>query len=356
VKGINLPVKPKKSLELKNFMLSETSTIWEAMELINNNFKGFTMVIDKNNRVIGTITDGDIRRGLLKGLTFQSGVTEIMIKTFTSVLPDTDRASVLDIMMARSIQQIPVIDSDRKLKGIHFIRELIGASVKPNIAFIMAGGKGVRLMPLTEQCPKPMIPVAGRPILERVILHLVGYGIRNIYVSINYLGKMIEDYFGDGSACGCSITYLKEGKALGTGGALSLLPETPEHPIIVMNGDLVTQINIAKLLEFHTAENVKATIAVKPYQMEIPFGVINSDENRLVQIQEKPSLTFTINTGIYILNPEVLPLVPKNEEFLITSLFDLLIEKRMPVGIHLIEEDWIDIGRHEELKRAKGII
>jgi NDP-sugar pyrophosphorylase family protein len=220
----------------------------------------------------------------------------------------------------------------------------------------MAGGKGTRLRPLTENCPKPMIPVAGRPILERVILHLVGYGIRKIYLSINYLGDMIEQYFGDGSAFGCSIQYLREEKFLGTGGPLSLLPEQPKYPFIVMNGDQVTQVNIARLLEFHEKEKVEATIAIRPYQVEIPFGVIRKNGNRLVEIQEKPASNHLISVGMYVLNPSVLTFVPKNEEFPITDLFDVLLERNIPVGVHFVEEEWIDVGRLEDLKKANGLL
>lgn len=338
------------------FIIQSDQTIRHAMECIDSNWREVSLVSDSEQRIIGVITDGDIRRGLLRGLTMDSPATEIMTKTFFSVGPDADRTTVLDIMKSRSIRHVPVLDAQGKLIGIHFLEELLGTSVKPNIAVIMAGGKGTRLRPLTENCPKPMIPVAGRPILERVILHLVGYGIRKIYLSINYLGDMIEQYFGDGSAFGCSIQYLREEKYLGTGGPLSLLPEQPKHPLIVMNGDQVTQVNIARLLEFHEKEKVEATIAIRPYQVEIPFGVIRKNGNRLVEIQEKPASNHLISVGMYVLNPSVLTFVPKNEEFPITDLFDVLLERNIPVGVHFVEEEWIDVGRLEDLKKANGLL
>lgn len=211
-------------------------------------------------------------------------------------------------------------------------------------------------MPLTKDCPKPMIKVAGRPILERLILHLIGFGIRRFYISTNYRSKVIESYFGDGTNLGCSIEYLKETDALGTAGALSLLPETPQDPFLVMNGDLVTQVNINKLLEFHKRLKAEATIVGRVYHMEIPYGVIEADANRLVQLQEKPLMNYMINAGIYIFNPQVLALVPKKEFFPITSLFNRLLRKKNLVGVYIIDEEWIDIGRHTELQRANGIL
>jgi NDP-sugar pyrophosphorylase family protein len=219
----------------------------------------------------------------------------------------------------------------------------------------MAGGKGTRLMPLTQNCPKPMIKVAGRPILERLILHLVGFGIRKVYISINYHGDMIQTYFGDGSFFGCSIEYLSEKEALGTGGALSLLPKQPNHPFIVMNGDLVTQVNIARLLEFHEQVKAEATIAGRTYQVELPYGIIETDEDRLVKLQEKPLIHYLINAGIYVFNPEVLSLVPNEQYFPIIRLFDVLLEKKAFVGVYVLNEEWIDVGRHHELQRANGI-
>jgi dTDP-glucose pyrophosphorylase/predicted transcriptional regulator len=342
--------------DLAKFIITSSESIRHAMECINNNWREVSLVSDNEQRIIGVITDGDIRRGLLHGLTMDSPATEVMAKTFFSVGPDADRTTILDMMKSRSIRQVPVLDAQGKLIGIHFLEELIGTSVKPNVAVIMAGGKGIRLRPLTENCPKPMIPVAGRPILERVILHLVGFGIREIYLSINYLGNMIEQHFGHGSAFGCSIRYLREEKPLGTGGPLSLLPEQPNHPLIVMNGDQVTQVDIAKLLEFHDLKQVDATIAIKPYQVEIPFGVIRKKGDRLIEILEKPTMNYVINTGIYVLSPNTLSLIPRDQEFPITALFDLMIARKMAIGVHFIEEEWTDVGRQEDLNRANGLL
>lgn len=340
---------------LKKYIIKSNQTIFQAMKVINNNWHEIVLVVDEKDKVIGVVTDGDVRRGLLSGLNFNTRITQVMTKSFIYVKPDVNRATVLDLMKANLINSIPIVDSKKNLIGIHFLQELIGATPKPNSALIIAGGKGARLKPLTDNCPKPMVKVAGRPILERIILHLLGYGIKTIYISINYLGKTIENYFGNGNSFGCKIKYLKEKRILGTGGPLSLLPNRINHPIIVMNGDLVTQINIDRLLNLHNKRDFLATMCVKPYQIEIPFGVIKTNKNKLLDLKEKPVSQYLINAGIYVINPEILKLIPKNQEYPITTLFELLLKKKKNIGIYITEEDWIDVGRHDELKKAHGI-
>ncbi len=342
--------------QLEKFMINAGSTIRQAMATINDNWREVTLVRADDGRIIGTITDGDIRRGLLRGLTLESPAEEVMNREFVFVSPEIGRAAVLDMMKALVLRQMPIIDSRGRLVGIHFLNDLIGTEVKPNVAVIMAGGKGTRLKPLTESCPKPMIQVAGRPILERVVLHLVSYGIRKVYISINYMGDRIESHFGDGSRFACSIEYLREETALGTGGALSLLPKDVEHPIVVMNGDQLTQADIGELLEFHEQEKVVATMGVRHYQIEIPFGVVKQEGRRLLALQEKPTDHYLVNTGIYVLNSEAVSMVPENTDFPMTALFDLLLDRNKPVGVYYIEEEWIDVGRHDDLLKANGII
>jgi len=344
----------KQNKNLEKFIISDQSTVFDAMKAINNNWREIVFVINSKNKIVGVITDGDIRRGLLEGLKFDSKVSEIMAKSFISVGPDVDRAAVLDLMKANLIGCVPVLDKNSKLIGIHFLQELIGATPRPNIALIMAGGKGTRLRPLTEDCPKPLIKVAGRPIIERIILHLVSYGIKKIYISINYLGSKVREYCGNGEVFGCEIEYLKEKRYLGTGGALSLLPKNIKDPIVVMNGDLITQIDIGSLLDLHNKKKFKATLAVKPYQVEIPFGVVKNNKNKLTSLQEKPINNYLVNAGIYVLNPEVISLIPKNKEYPITLLFETLLKSKKKTGVYIIEEDWIDVGRHKDLREAQG--
>jgi len=339
---------------ITKFTIDIHSTIKEAMQAINDNYKEVVFVIDRNDVLRGIITDGDIRRALLANRGFDYPAAKIMTRDYFSLDSSSDRTTALDIMKARSIRHIPIIDKNKELIGIHFLDELLGSQLKPNSAVIVAGGLGTRLRPMTEKCPKSMVLVAGRPILERLILHLVGYGIRKIYISINYMGEVIKKYFKDGNNYGCAIEYIEETSPLGTGGPLSILPKQ-KHPVIVMNGDLVTQINIDSLINFHNNTKLDATICAKGFQVEIPFGVINEKNNKLVELKEKPTQEHLINAGIYVFNPNVISLIPKNTEFPITNIFHLMQKKGMGTGVYVLDENWIDVGRMNELKKANGL-
>jgi NDP-sugar pyrophosphorylase family protein len=263
------------------------------------------------------------------------------------------RAEVLDLMQARLIDQVPVLDDAGCVRGLHLIHDIIGGRKLNNAAVIMAGGKGMRLRPITEHLPKPMIKVAGRPILERLVLHLVSFGVTRIYLAVNYMSHVIEDHFGDGSQFGCSIQYLREKEPLGTGGALSLLPECPNEPILVMNGDLVMQANIASLIRFHTERGFYATMGVKPYRHEVPFGCVEVESGRIQSVHEKPSIDKLINAGLYVISPDALKDIPKSF-FPITELFEAAIEVGRNCGSFLIEDDWADVGRMDDLNEAQG--
>jgi dTDP-glucose pyrophosphorylase len=341
--------------DLDKFVVPDTASIRDAMAAIEKNSREVILVQDSQEAIIGVITDGDIRRGLLNGLTMATPASTVMSRNYISVPLQTDRAAVLDLMKAIRISHVPVLDGERHLLGIHCLHEIIGHTALPNVAVIMAGGKGTRLRPYTEACPKPMVKVAGRPILERIILNLVGNGIRHIYISINYLGHMIEEHFGDGSGFGCRIQYLRETTELSTGGALSLLPDNLLHPLIVLNGDQITRINVLGMLNKHNETTADATISVGHYQHEVPYGVVHQEDGRLIRLEEKPALDILINLGMYVFNPSVLQLVPKNQFFLITDLFAKLLEQNRLITTHYSDEDWIDVGRPDDLKRANGL-
>lgn len=341
--------------DLEKFVIPDFATIRDAMAAIEKNSREVVLVHDHQEAIIGVITDGDIRRGLLNGLTMTTPANTVMSKNYISVQLQTDRAAVLDLMKAIRISHVPVLDNDRHLLGIHCLHEIIGHTALPNVAVIMAGGKGTRLRPYTEACPKPMVKVAGRPILERIILNLVGNGIQHIYLSINYLGHMIEEHFGNGSGFGCRIDYLRETTELGTGGALSLLPDNFQHPLIVLNGDQITRLNVLGMLDKHNEAGADATISVGHYQHEVPYGVVHQKNGQLVRLEEKPALDILINLGMYAFNPSVLRLVPKNQFFLITDLFGKLLEQNKLIATHFSDEDWIDVGQPDDLKRANGL-
>lgn len=327
-----------------------------AMRVIGAGRIKLAFVKDERSKIVGTLSDGDVRRALLAGARVdQAGVVaRAMNREFKSVGAKVGRTEVLDLMRAFRVNQLPILDAGGRLTGVHLLEELIGAVTRPNRALIMAGGRGTRLHPLTEHVPKPMLTVAGRPILERLVLHLVGYGIREIFLSVNYLGHVIEEHFGDGKAFGCRIRYLRERKPLGTGGPVSLLPSGTAHPVLVMNGDLVTQARIDEILSFHERGGFAATVCVRPYHMEVPFGVADVDGDRLVGLREKPSQELLTNAGIYVLSKEAVRMVPKGREYPITELFETCLSKKIPVGAHVLSADWIDVGRHDELGRARG--
>lgn len=312
------------------------------------------VVVCEESKVLGTLTDGDIRRALIGGADLNSPIKDYYTRDFISVGADALRADVLELMRARVIEQIPIVNAHGELKGIHTMHSILGHSIKPNRAVIMAGGKGIRLGKLTADTPKPMLKVAGKPILERLVLHLVSYGIRHIYLAVNHLSQVIEDYFGDGTRWGCNIEYLHEKEPLGSGGALSLLPEHPEQPLILMNGDLLIEADLAQMLTFHQAHDFYATMGVHYYSHEVPFGCIETDHNRITDLEEKPFLTKTINGGVYVLSPESLTTIPKGTFFPITQLFEHALKKGLPCGAYPLDGDWVDVGVPEHLKQARG--
>lgn len=341
--------------DLARLTVPAASTILDALKAIDAGGEAITFVVDGDERVIGCLTDGDVRRAILRGASLEDRVLpQVMRRDFTAVTPLDGRAEVLDLMRARQIERIPVLGPDGRLSGLHTMRQLVSMTERPNRVVILAGGKGTRLHPITEQVPKPMVTVAGRPILERLILHLVSCGLSRFTISINYLGHLIEEHFGDGSRLGCEIDYLREAEPLGTGGPLSLLPP-PALPIVVLNGDLITQCDVGDLLDFHERGGYVATLGVRPYTVEVPFGVAEVEGGRLLSLREKPTERSLINAGIYVLSPPAVAAVPAGQEYPITALFESLLAQGRPVGAHVLEAEWLDVGRHDELRRARGV-
>lgn len=333
--------------------LSADGTIRDAALAIGSGRLGIALVLGPGGELEGTVTDGDIRRSMLKGEGLGDSVTRCMRRDFFAVSSGTGRAEVLDLMHAHGISQVPVIGTRGEPLGLHTLREIAGIEEKPNIAVVMAGGRGTRLGDITQRIPKPMLKVAGRPILERLVLHLVGHGIRRIFLSVHYLADVIEGHFGDGSSLGCRIDYLREDEPLGTGGCLSLLPEKPTHDVIVCNGDLVTQVDFDALLRFHADGGFAATVGSASYTHTVPFGVLNRKGNALTSIEEKPSCAYEVNAGVYVLSPETVAGIPRRF-YPMTEALNSLLEQRLPVGVHTIESDWLDIGEKEHLKKARG--
>jgi dTDP-glucose pyrophosphorylase/predicted transcriptional regulator len=341
---------------MDDVVLPPTAALRRALEVLDRTGKEIILVCADGRRLLGTVTDGDVRRALLAGAALEETQLEsVMHREYTSVSPEAGRAEVLDTMRARGLAQIPVVDATGTLVGLHTMQAVVGAVERPNAAVLMAGGRGTRLGTITQSVPKPMVKVAGRPILERIVLHLVGFGIRDIYLAVHYLSEQIEDHFGDGSAFGCRIRYIREQRPLGTGGCLSLLPERPTTPLLLMNGDLVTQVDVGRMLAAHELAAAAATIGVREYVVDVPFGVVDIDESgRVIAIREKPTVRMPVSAGIYVLSPEVIDMVPPDCELPVTDLFRRCIDARLRVATCVVEEDWIDVGRPEELLRANG--
>lgn len=339
---------------MKNYYISPDASLIECMRSMDIAGAGIALAVDSEFRLIGTVSDGDVRKALVKGCSLDSSIATHINRNCFYVLPTVPRVEVLDIMQARRFEQVPIIDEQGKVIGLHLLHDMLGNISRPNWAVVMAGGKGMRLRPLTEKLPKPMIRVAGRPLLERIILHLVSYGIRRIFLSVNHLAQIIEDYFEDGSKYGTKIEYLREDDPLGTGGAISLLPEIPEQALLVMNGDLIVDTDFTDMIEFHSQNEFYATMGVYSYFHQVPYGCVEIQDNRLAGLEEKPILEKMVNAGIYVLSPQAVSAIPKNTYFPITALFEDAIKKNIICGTFSVEKEWLDIGSPQQLSLARG--
>lgn len=339
--------------DLKECCISIDATLMAAIRTIDQAGVGIALVIDPAERLCGTLTDGDIRRALINGASLDMGLQPYIKADYLHVSESDGRAEVLDLMQSHRIGQIPVVDSQQHLMGLHLIHGALGVEKRTNCAVIMAGGKGTRLYPLTEHIPKPMVKVAGRTILERLVLHLVSHGIQKIFLSVNYLSHVIEDFFGCGDRFGCEIQYLHENEPLGTAGSLSLLPELPSEPILVMNGDLVMNADLGAMLDFHQHNTFHATVGVKAYSHQIPFGCVDIVNGCVKSIEEKPDVVRQVNAGVYVLSPSIVADVP-SQFCPITDLLSTALSQGREVGAFDLDCDWIDVGQHEQLRQARG--
>jgi NDP-sugar pyrophosphorylase family protein len=281
-------------------------------------------------------------------------VRTVMNEDPVTARPQEDRQSLIDRMQARRIHQIPIVEDGGRVVGIEVLDDLLEPEDRPNPVVLMAGGLGTRLRPLTEDCPKPLLEVGDQPILETILEGFISHGFHRFYLSVNYMSGMIEDYFGDGSDWGVGITYLHEEQRLGTAGSLSLLPERPNEPLIVINGDLLTKLNFAHLLDYHREQDAIATMCVREHETQVPYGVIATEDQRMTGIEEKPKERYFVNAGIYVLEPETLDLVPENEFFDMTELFESLIEREAEATVFPVREYWQDVGQKEDFRRANG--
>jgi len=336
----------------KQTLVRPEISIQEAMEVIDKSTLQIALVVNEKGQLLGTVTDGDIRRALLKHISLTEPVASIMNPHPRYITCNQPRENALQYMKKYKISHIPILSQDNCVVGLEVAQDFFSQPQHNNLVILMAGGLGRRLKPLTENCPKPLLKVGGKVLLETILENFIAEGFKNFYISVNYKAQMIMEYFGDGSSWGVSIKYLLEKKPLGTAGALSMLPLKPDEPLIVMNGDILTKINIAKLLEFHNKGEGIATICVKELQKQIPYGIVRFEKNHLQYIEEKPIQRFFINAGIYVLNPEVLEYIPSESFYDIPDLIKNLIKEQKVITVFPIREYWIDIGRLDEYERA----
>lgn len=338
--------------KLQNIVVSSANTIIETMKLIDQSTLQFSVVVDDENRILGTVTDGDIRRGILKGMPLESPISEVMNRNPIYEYEGKDKIYYKQIMEIKKLKQLPIVDDEKRLLYVVFSDELVEVSYKENTVILMAGGLGTRLRPLTNSTPKPMLHVGNKPILETIIESFKNHGFNNFILSVNYKKEQIKDYFQDGSNFGVHISYIDETKRLGTAGALSLLKDKPDHPFFVMNGDLLTNVNYEQLLEFHKDTDTLATMCVREYEYQIPYGVIETKGHKLTSIQEKPIHHSFVNAGIYVLDPEALSFVPKNTFFDMPDLFNCIIESQRAASVFPVREYWMDIGKMSDFEKA----
>lgn len=325
-----------------------------AMRRLEDTHIGIVLVVDAERRLLGTVTDGDIRRALIAGLPIDAPIAQAMNGRPVVAQAQASGAEIAASMRSSGLLQMPVIDSAGRLVALHLLHDTDAETRHPNRVLLMAGGAGRRLRPLTDSVPKPMLEIGGRPILETILSAFAAQGFERFYISVNYRAEVIRDHFGDGSKWKVGIEYIEEGEPLGTAGALSLLPERPADPLFVMNADLLTRVDFEALRDFHAAAGAIATMCVREYAFEVPYGVIEMDGGRLSDIVEKPTFSHFINAGIYLLSPEAVAAVPRGSPYDMTSLFRDLIARGAHCASFPVHEYWLDIGQTADFERAHG--
>jgi len=328
------------------------STLQQVITNLNESSMKIVLVVNVKGELQGTICDGDIRRGLLKGLNINSRIDEIIHANAFVVPPDLSRETVFQLMLANEVQQIPVVNANMKVVGLHLWDEITNIPERSNLMVIMAGGKGTRLLPHTKNCPKPLLLVAGKPMVEHIIERAKSQGLNHFVIAINYFGHMIEEHLGNGERLGVKIDYLREQSPLGTAGALSLFTTKPDLPFVVTNGDVITDINYGELLDFHIRNDATATMAVKLHEWQNPYGVVQIQGVEITGFEEKPITRNHINAGVYVLSPKALDELIKNASCDMPTLLEKLQFKTERIVAYPMHEPWRDVGRPEDLDFA----
>jgi dTDP-glucose pyrophosphorylase len=337
----------------KETILTTEVTIKDVLINLNKTGSRITLIVNNKKEFQGTISDGDIRRALIDGAEQNSSIQKIINKNSFMISPEIKHEIVLDLMLKNKIQQIPVINENKKIIGLYLWDEVVAHKKIPNTMVIMAGGKGTRLGKYTQNCPKPLLPVNGKPMLERIIERAKLQGFESFLISINYLGQMIKDYFSNGEKWNVKIDYIKEDQPLGTGGALRLISPKPHLPFVVSNCDIMTDFHYGELLDFHYDHKAEATMAVRNHEWENPYGVVRTKGVDIIGFEEKPIVLSHINAGVYVLEPSAINVIKKNEKLDMPDIFERVKGKNLRTIVYPIHEPWLDIGIPEDYLKVK---
>ncbi|MEO1750162.1 nucleotidyltransferase family protein [Thiofaba sp. EF100] len=342
------------SFDWRSILLKPEDSIHRAIEVIDQGAKRIALVVDDAGKLLGTVTDGDIRRGILRHLPLSAPVAEVM-NTQPRVLPrHYSREEAMRLLGSAQVLQVPIVDEQGVLLGLETLTDLLKRPRLENPVFLMAGGFGTRLRPLTDTCPKPMLPVAGKPMLEHILQDLIDYGFYRFYISVHYLREQVIEHFQDGSRWGVNIHYIHEDTPLGTAGCLGLLPkEAVQRPIIVVNGDIMTRVNYEALLQDHDRHTPAATVCTRQYDFQVPYGVIEHEGQRILDIIEKPVHHFFVSAGIYVLAPQVVHGMQAGVRVDMPDLLKQQIVAGREVRMFPVHEYWLDIGRMNDFELAQ---
>ncbi len=349
-------------MRLDKFLVGPEAHLHDIIEKLNRNSAGIVIVVDNEGRLIGTITDGDVRRAVLGGCEMSATATEVFDHKDPAspskpiaAAPNSDEATLLHLMTTHRLRQIPIIDEDRRVIDVALLENFIQEREAEMQAVLMAGGLGKRLHPLTQETPKPMLKLAGRPIMEHIVQQLRDTGIEQVSVATHFKHEVIAKHFGDGREFGVNINYVHEDDPLGTAGALGMMPR-PHGPVLVMNGDILTNLNFRAFFQFHRDNDAVLTAAVRPYEFTVPYGVMETDGVSIVSLKEKPTIKWMINAGIYILDPTAFDYIPSGTHLDMTELIDSLITNGCKTVCFPLHEYWRDIGHMKDFVDAKDEI
>lgn len=339
----------------ESVLINPRATLHDAIAALDRGGLQIVLVVDEHRRLLGSLTDGDVRRALLRQMPLGTPASDVMHREPHTVPAGSSREHVLALMEAHQLLQVPLVDSEQRVVGLETLQGLLRSQKRRNAVFLMAGGFGKRLQPLTDHCPKPLLQVGGKPILELIIEGFVKAGFRRFFISTHYRPEMIRDQIGDGSRWGADVVYVHEDEPLGTGGALGLLPasEIREH-MFMMNGDLLTNLDFNKLLQFHEDHDGAATMCVREHEHRVPYGVIETDGQRITSMIEKPAYRYFINAGIYVVSPEVVASVTRGRRVDMPHLLQEQMDAGRVINMFPLHEYWLDIGRMEDFQRAQS--